>query len=150
MDKSTDKYAEYQRILGKKQCPLCKQFFKNLGFASHYRHCQRRNGDWSVPEKKYGPYYCKYCGKEWPCKNSKSGHQMKCHSNPKREECIQKISKSHLGMKMSEEVKEKIRNSMKVFHFERKKRGEDVVGKETITNKDNENNTLDLFFKDEL
>jgi len=149
MNKNPDKYAEYQKILGKRQCPLCKQFFKKLGYASHYRHCLRRNGDWSKPKKKLGPYYCKFCSKEWPCLYSRNGHQMKCHSNPKRVEYIKKISESCMGHAMSQEVKDKIRKSMKIYHFERKKQGENVVGKSTLTNK-KENNTIDLFFKDEL
>jgi very-short-patch-repair endonuclease len=60
---------------------------------------------------------CKFCGNEFPTKSIGS-HTVFCHSNPKRDETILKISKRKQGIKMSDEVKKRVSNSMKLAHKE--------------------------------
>lgn len=62
---------------------------------------------------------CKFCGKEYPTK-SIGAHTVFCESNPKRNETILKISKMKQGRKMSKEVREKVSNSMKIAHKEKR------------------------------
>ena len=62
---------------------------------------------------------CKFCGNDYP-KKSLGSHTVFCHSNPKRPETISKISKLKQGRKMSEVVRNRVSNSMKIAHKEKR------------------------------
>jgi len=147
MSQHSDKIIAYKKIMGERLCPLCDRFFKNKGFAEHTRHCKKRNGDWSAKEVIRGPYLCKFCKDEWPSRDARNGHQIKCKLNPEREKCIANISKSCMGHEVSEDTKNKISISMKNYIAACKELG-NVVGKTQI--KDNKGESIDFFFKDEL
>jgi len=147
-DQHSEKFIAYKKLMGEQLCSLCNRFFKNKGFTEHKRHCEKRGGDWSQEEVIRGPYLCKFCGCEWPTREARNGHQIKCKLNPERESCIEKISKSCMGREMSEEVKEKISISMKEYKAKCKEMGDKIVGKTNI--KDTEGDTIELFFTDEL
>ena len=146
MSQHSEKFIASKKIMGEKLCPICDRFFKNKGFAEHKRHCEKRNGVWT-DDKVLGPYYCKFCNSEWPSRDARNGHQIKCKLNPDREKCIANISKSCIGRKMSEETKAKISTSMKLYRATCKDLG-NVIGKTQI--KDTEGETINFFFKDEL
>jgi hypothetical protein len=129
-------------------CEICGKKLKPRGYASHYRWCkQKRDFPPDPPPPKPSKYFCKFCNSSWPTSIARNGHQIKCRLNPKREETIEKIRQSHLGLKHSAETKNKISSGMSKFWTSVKTSGKTLLDRFRIQGTHSDEG-VDIFIND--
>ena len=113
MDDILEKIAEKEN---KKICPVCKKVLHaGSVFDDHVKtHDEKTKIVKEDNNKK--EYICQYCGRKWIGWRAYAGHIIKCKLNPERQACIEKIRKSHTGLKHSKETIEKISSRSQEYH----------------------------------
>ena len=152
-----DKFEIYQEILGKKPCTICGKYIHNSGYANHLKACKERDGDWETKKIYYTTisqdkiYTCDFCGRSFEHNyHARNGHQMKCKENPDREEIIERIRETCTGQKTPTIVRKKISQSMKEYRKLVDNPDNNIIDKTKIKNDDDDDDFIDLIFKEDI